>query len=60
MDSTAIVGYSSIVLSILSTFYIAVNHKRLRSVCCNRLCVTSIDIESTSPTAPPKETIQSV
>lgn len=64
MDSTAIVGYSSMVLSGLSAVYIAINHKRLRSVCCNRLCVTSIDIENTSPPvhqeAPPKVNIVSV
>jgi hypothetical protein len=53
MDTTAIIGYSSLVLSGLSTIYIAVNHKRLRSVCCNRLCITSIDIENTSPAVPP-------
>ena len=32
---------------------------RLKSVCCNRLCVTSIDIENTSP-VPPKSNIVSV
>ena len=60
MDSTAIIGYSSLVLSALSSIYIAVNHKRLRSVCCNRMCVTSIDIESTSPVGAPKGNVEAV
>ena len=63
MDPTAIIGYSSLVLSALSTVYIAVNHKRWRSVCCNRICVTSIDIENTSPVAPiaaPKVNVDNV
>jgi hypothetical protein len=55
MDPTEIIGYSSLVLSALSTIYIAVNHKRMRSVCCNKLCITSIDIENTSPAVPPSK-----
>jgi len=54
MDTTAIIGYSSLALSGASTLYMALNHKRLRSVCCNRHCITSLDIESTSP---PKMTL---
>ena len=30
-------------------FFNAANHKRIRSVCCGRICVTSLDVEDTSP-----------
>ena len=29
----------------------AANHKRVRSVCCGKSCVTSVDVENTTPTA---------
>jgi len=29
----------------------AANHKRIRSVCCGKSCVTSMDVENTTPTA---------
>ena len=28
----------------------AANHKRVRSVCCGRTCVSSVDVENTTPT----------
>lgn len=37
------------VLGIAYRVYLAVNHHRLRSVCCNRACVTQIDVEETTP-----------
>jgi hypothetical protein len=37
------------VLGILYRVYLAVNHHRLRSVCCNRACITQIDVEETTP-----------
>jgi hypothetical protein len=32
-------------------FFTAANHKRVRSVCCGRACVSSVDIENTTPVA---------
>jgi hypothetical protein len=37
------------VLGIAYRIYLAVNHHRVRSVCCNRACVTQIDVEETTP-----------
>jgi len=42
-------------------FFNAANHKRIRSVCCGKSCVTSMDVENTTPTvvAPMAETTTS-
>ena len=37
------------VLGIAYRIYLAVNHHRVRSVCCNRACITQIDVEETTP-----------
>jgi hypothetical protein len=37
------------VLGIAYRIYLAVNHHRVRSVCCNRACISSIDVEETTP-----------
>ena len=37
------------ILGIAYRIYLAVNHHRLRSVCCNRACTSSIDVEETTP-----------
>jgi hypothetical protein len=37
------------ILGIAYRVYLAVNHHRLRSVCCNRACTSSIDVEETTP-----------
>jgi len=39
----------SLIISVLSTVVIAVNHKRLRSKCCRQEIVASFDIENTTP-----------
>jgi hypothetical protein len=36
-------------LGILYRVYLAVNHKRVKSVCCNQACVSQIDVEETTP-----------
>jgi hypothetical protein len=36
-------------LGIAYRIYLAVNHRRVRSVCCNQPCVTQIDVEETTP-----------
>ena len=38
ISSTGIVGY-----------LVRLNHKRFRSTCCNNICITSIDVEDTTP-----------
>ena len=30
-------------------YLLKLNHHRIRSTCCNRACVTSIDVEETAP-----------
>ena len=37
------------VFSGLLAYLVKLNHKRIRSTCCNKVCVTSIDVEETSP-----------
>jgi hypothetical protein len=43
----------SIVITALMSIIALTNHKRIRSKCCQREIVASIDIENTTP--PPKE-----
>jgi len=44
--------------------FTAANHHRIRSVCCGKTCITSLDIEDTTPpvvvTAPPVPPITGV
>ena len=49
MDSTSIIAYSGLVVSIVTAVIGAVNHKRIRSNCCGKEVVASMDIESTTP-----------
>lgn len=52
MGGGAGVGFSVItfiVVRFLVPAFNAANHKRIRSVCCGRSCVTSLDVEPTSP-----------
>jgi hypothetical protein len=43
-------GYISMVMMIIGTVISAMNHKRIRSACCNnRELVVSLDIEPTTP-----------
>lgn len=37
------------IVGIAYRIYLAVNHKRIKSVCCNQACVTQIDVEETTP-----------
>lgn len=39
-----------IFIYILKPFFTAANHKRVRSICCGKVCVTSLDVEDTTPT----------
>ena len=49
MDTSAIVGWSGLVISILGIIYSAVNHKHIKSRCCGRVYDFSIDVENTNP-----------
>jgi hypothetical protein len=42
-------GYISMVMMIIGTVISVMNHKRIRSACCNREAVVSLDIEPTTP-----------
>jgi len=48
-QTTAIVGYVSILLSVGTIIFGAVNHKRVRSTCCGHKVDVSLDIENTTP-----------
>lgn len=39
-----------LLIYVLRPMFNAANHKRIRSICCGRTCVTSLDIEDTTPT----------
>ena len=49
MDSTAALSITGIVMSVAGVVLGVVNHKRVRSHCCGRNLVLSIDVESTTP-----------
>jgi len=52
MDSTQLLSIVSVVLSVGGTFLALVNHHRIRSSCCGRNDVMSLDVESTTPPRP--------
>jgi hypothetical protein len=52
----AIPGYIALALFIGKELYTLLNHHRIRSVCCNRMCISSVDIEETTP-PPPAERV---
>jgi len=49
VESFGIGTGAMVVLGIAYRIYLAVNHHRLRSVCCNCACTSSIDVEETTP-----------
>jgi hypothetical protein len=52
MDSTSIIAYCGLAMSILTAAVGAVNHRRIRSNCCGKEVVASLDIEKTTPVEP--------
>jgi len=46
-----------LVIGMLYKIYSVVNHKRIRSNCCGKKLVASIDIENTTPTNQPNNDI---
>ena len=49
MSAEAITSYVAIAMSVGTAVIGIVNHKRVRSVCCNRRLEVSLDIEATTP-----------
>jgi hypothetical protein len=51
MDSqtTVVLSYCGLMISIASLIITAINHKRIRSRCCGHQSDLSIDIENTTP-----------
>jgi hypothetical protein len=53
-ESLGLAGLLTSVATIIA-YLIKLNHKRIRSKCCNKDCTTSIDVEDTTP---PKEELK--
>jgi len=49
MDTATIVASIAMISSVSTVVFGALNHKRIRSNCCGRLTVSSIDVENTTP-----------
>ena len=51
MDSTQSIGLAGLITSLASiaAYLIKLNHKRIRSKCCGKDCITSLDVEDTTP-----------
>jgi hypothetical protein len=49
-QSTNIIAFCGLAISVLTAFIGAINHRRIRSNCCGKEVVASVDIESTTPT----------
>lgn len=47
MDTSSIVGWSGLVLSVIGIIYSAINHKHIRMRLCNRSFEFSIDVDTT-------------
>jgi hypothetical protein len=48
-QATSIVALCGLAVSVLTAVIGAINHRRIRSNCCGKEVVASIDIENTSP-----------
>jgi hypothetical protein len=49
MDQSTIIATVAMISSVSTVVFGALNHKRIRSNCCGRLTVSSIDVENTTP-----------
>ena len=49
-STTVVISFCGFAVSILTAVVAAINHKRIRSSCCGKEIVASLDIESTTPT----------
>ena len=59
MDNN-ILGIVAIVISGITAIIGAVNHTKIKSVCCGRKLEASFDIEKTGPPTPPQEVSRSI
>ena len=57
MDSSQGLAIGSLVTALtgIVAYLVKWNHKRIRSNCCNKPCITSIDVEDTTPVPQIKE-----
>ena len=55
MEGLSIASFT-IVLTAVSAFLIRFNHKRIRSKCCGKDCISSVDVEDTTPQPTPQTT----
>ena len=56
MDDAQLYSVIALAFSIVSAVITAINHKRIRSNCCGKEQVVSIDIENTTPPTDKKNT----
>ena len=49
MDSNGILSIVAIIISIGGSIIAIINHKRIRSNCCGKEIIASVDVESTTP-----------
>jgi hypothetical protein len=49
-QSTNIVAFCGLAVSVLTAVIGAINHRRIRSNCCGKEVTASLDIETTTPT----------
>jgi hypothetical protein len=54
MEATQYVAITTLVTTLGSVmvYCLKVNHKRIRSKCCNNHCTSSVDVEDTTPPKP--------
>lgn len=56
LNAGGIAGIVSLVIVITRELYKAINHRRIRSKCCDKEISASIDIEATTPPTKPTPT----
>jgi len=49
MDQSSILSIVALVISFIGSIVTIINHKRIRSSCCGKEIIASLDIENTSP-----------
>ena len=52
MDQGSIMGICALIVSVGGSILAVVNHKRIRSNCCGKPLVLSVDVENTTPPKP--------
>lgn len=54
MDWNGIIAIVAVITSVGGAIFGLVNHKRIRSNCCGKTMVMSVDVENTTPTIAPE------